>query len=168
MKKAFTLIELMISIMILSMLMLFLYKSYSDLNRSNSSYTEAVKKLQRDALVKKTLYLDLLMASKKRMIIQNIDREFDLVSFETKHSLHRRINPFVAYIIKDGILYRLESLLQVTSIDINRDIAFDVDKIAKVKKFKLFGTRDNKKEFYLLDMRLENKEDILLKIRLLN
>ena len=168
MKKAFTLIELMISIMILSILMLFLYKSYSDLNRSNRQYTSALESLNEKELLKKAIYLDLLMASKSHMIIQNIDREFDLISFKTKHSLHRRVEPYVCYIIKDKVLYRLESLLQITSIDINRDIAFDIDRVAKVKKFRIFGTRGKDKELYLLNMRLENNEQILLKVKVLN
>ena len=168
MKRAFTLIELLISISILSILMLFLYKSYADINRSNKTYAIAVKKLSRNELIKKTLYLDLLLASKKRMIIQHIDKEFDLISFQTTNSLHRRINPYVCYIIREKELYRLESLRQITSSDINQDIAFDVDKITGVKKFKLFGTRDNKKEFYLLDMISKSGEEILLKIKVLN
>ncbi|HIC13491.1 MAG TPA: prepilin-type N-terminal cleavage/methylation domain-containing protein, partial [Sulfurimonas sp.] len=41
-KSAFTLIELLISIAILSILMLFLYKSYANLNRSNILLHEEV------------------------------------------------------------------------------------------------------------------------------
>jgi len=168
MKKAFTLIELMISIMILSILMLFLYKSYSDLNRSNKHYTEALSELTRSELLKKTLYLDLLLASHKSFIIEHVEKEFDMISFQSKHSVHRRINPYICYLVKDKKLYRLESLLQITATDFNRDIAYDIDKIAEVKKFKLFGTRDNKKDLYLLDMRLKNSESTLLKIKVLN
>jgi prepilin-type N-terminal cleavage/methylation domain-containing protein len=168
MKKAFTLIELLISISILAILMLFLYKSYADINRSNKTYAEAVEKLSTKELLKKTLYLDLLMASKKRIIIQNIAKDFDLISFETKNSLHRRINPYVCYLVKEKQLYRLESLRQITSIDLNRDIEFDVDKLPKVEKFRLFGTRDNKKEFYLLHVQFKDQEEILFKIKVLN
>ena len=168
MKKAFTLIELVVAILILSILMLFLYKSYSDLNRANKTYEKAVLQLNKKELLKKTLYLDLLMAYKKSMLIDNIDQHFDFVSFMTKHSLHRRINPYVTYIVRDDILYRLESLKQIVSRDINRDIAFDVDKIKSITKFKLFGTRDIKKELYLLDLRLSEDERILLKVKVLN
>jgi len=168
MKKAFTLIELVVAIMILSMLMVFLYKSYADLNRVNKTYTEAVEKLSKEELIKKTFYLDLLLAEKKSLIIQNRDKEFDFVSFMTKHSIHRRINPYVSYIVKNKILYRLESLKQIKSLELNRDIAFDIDKLGSVKKFKLFGTRDNKKEYYLLDTRFFQNSKMLLKIKVLN
>jgi len=168
MKKAFTLIELLVAILILSMVMLFLYKSYADMNRANQTYTKAVKKLSQKELLKKTFYLDLMMASKESFIIEHLDKEFDFISFRTKHSLHRRINPFVCYIVKEKILYRLESRLQILSKDINRDRAFDIDKIKKISKLKLFGTRDNKKEYYLLDTRITEDEKILLKIKVLN
>ena len=168
MRRAFTLIELVVAILILSILMLFLYKSYADLNRANKTYGEAVEKLHKKELFKKTFYLDLLLAYKKSLIIKNIDREFDFISFMSKNSLHRRINPYVSYIVRDETLYRLESLKQIVSTDIDRDTSFDVDKIAKIKKIKLFGTRDEKKDFYLLDLRFANGEKLLFKIRVLN
>lgn len=154
--------------MLLSILMLFLYKSYADLNRSNKQYSVALDQLNKRELIKKTLYLDLLMASKKYVIIQHTQREYDFISFKTKHSLHRRIEPFVTYLVKDHFLYRLESLYQITSININSEITFDVEKLQRVKKFKLFGTRDHKREFYLLHMKLKDNEDILLKVKVLN
>ena len=168
MRKAFTLIELMVSITILSILMLFLYKSYADLNRTNKTYTLALQKLQKRGSVKKTLYLDLLMAKKSSILIEKSDKTFDFVSFMTKNSLHRRINPYVTYIVKEKVLYRLESRRQIKTIDINRDIAFDIDTIGDVEKFKLFSTKDGKKEFYLLDLEMSKKEKILLKVKILN
>ena len=45
-RNAFTLIELLISITILSIIMLFLYKSYADLNKTNKVYEKEVAKLE--------------------------------------------------------------------------------------------------------------------------
>ena len=168
MKKAFTLIELVVAIIILSILMVFLYQSYADLNRVNKTYTKAVEKLKTEELIKRAFYLDLLEAYKESVFIQHIDKKFDFISFMTRHSIHRRINPYVSYIVKEKVLYRLESLQQIKSLDINRDIAYDIDKIGEVKKLKLFGTRDNKKEYFLLDLELIEKPKILFKIKVLN
>ena len=43
MRKAFTLIELMISVSILSIMMIFLYKSYASVNMSNKFYEKEVE-----------------------------------------------------------------------------------------------------------------------------
>jgi len=168
MKKAFTLIELVVATIILSILMVFLYRSYADLNRVNKTYTKSADHLREEELIKKTFYLDLLLAGKESIVIQQIDKQFDFISFMTRHSIHRRINPYVSYIVKEKVLYRLESLQQIKSLDINRDIAYDIDKIGEVKKLKLFGTRDNKKEYFLLDLELIEKPKILFKIKVLN
>jgi prepilin-type N-terminal cleavage/methylation domain-containing protein len=168
MRKAFTLIELVVSIIILSILMVFLYQSYADLNRVNKSYTAVVEKLSKEGLLKKTLYRDFLLASKNGMIVRHIDKKYDFVSFTTKNSIHRRINPYVVYIVKEKVLYRLESLHQIRSPGISREVTFDIDKLGSVEKFKLFGTRDNKKELFLLDLAFKGDEKILFKIKVLN
>jgi len=168
MKKAFTLMELIIAILILSLLMLFLYKSYSNLNKSNRVYSRLVDHLTTVEHIRKTLYLDLSMATRESIIIEHIDKQYDFISFETKNSLHKRINPYVCYLIKENILYRLESLIQITSTEISRDIEFDIDKVTNVKKLKLFTTRDKKRELYLLDLRLKETQKMLLKVKVLN
>jgi len=168
MKKAFTLIELMVSISILSILMLFLYKSYADLNRNNNVYHEAVKKLHKTEQIHKVLYLDLMLASKKHFISQKIDKSYDFISFMTRNSLHKRINPYVAYLVKDDTLYRLESRKQIKSTNIARDIAFDIDKIGEVKKVKLYIGQDTEKRLTLLHIIFVDQPPLLLKNKILN
>ena len=56
MRKAFTLIELMISIVILTILMLFLYKSYAALNKSNTLLSQEVQKISKIELLKEVIY----------------------------------------------------------------------------------------------------------------
>lgn len=166
-RGAFTLIELMVSIVILSILMLFLYKSYADLNKTNKVYEAEVKKLKKASLLRETLYLDILLASKESMVITHESPEFDFVSFSTVHSLHRLIKPYVAYIIKEGMLYRLESNKKIDSAQISREQQFIVDKIGKVVKFKLF--RATKAiPLFLLDAEFQGLAPFLVKIKALN
>jgi prepilin-type N-terminal cleavage/methylation domain-containing protein len=167
MKRAFTLVELLIAVLILSILMTFLYKSYADLNRVNKSYKGEVNSLKKSQKIKQVFYLDLLLAHKSTLILDNKE-EFNFISFMTKNSLHKRINPFVSYIVKDNILYRLESLQQIKSIDFSSDISFDIDKIGEVNRLKLFTTRDAKSDLYLLDLALKGQPKILFKIKMLN
>jgi len=166
-KNAFTLIELMISIMILSIVMLFLYKSYADLNKTNKVYEKEVGKLEHISRIKQTLYLDLLLATQETLTVSHQDAKFDFVSFETEHSLHRLIKPYVAYIVKEKVLYRLESNQAIKSTEISREQPFIVDKIGKVEKFKFYLPK-KKEGNVLIGAKFKNLAPIILKVKVLN
>jgi len=166
-RNAFTLIELLVSITILSILILFLYKSYANLNKTNKVYDQEVQKLRTISRFKETFYLDLLLASKASVIIIHQNIKFDFVSFSTTHSLHRLIKPYVAYIVKNGILYRLESNKEIVSPQISIRQQFIVDKIGKVRKFKLFKSKDAN-SIFLLEVDLKKIPPILIKVKALN
>ena len=167
-RAAFTLIELLISITILSILMLFLYKSYAELNSFNQVYKEEVKKINYFERVKKTLFIDISLAERKTLILDNRDKDFDMLFFMSRHSVHQRINPYIAYIVVDKVLYRLESRMQIKSYPVARDIAFDIDKLGEVKRFKLFAKKGDKESEYLLDVVFVDKPEILLRLKMLN
>ena len=168
-KNAFTLIELVISITILSIIMLFLYKSYADLNKTNKVYEKEVLQLQNISRIKQVLYLDLLLATKQTLVVLHQDSKFDFISFETKHSLHRRIRPNIAYIVKENILYRLESNNAIESLEISREQPFIIDKIGSIKKIKLYSsTGENKENIFLLEADFTDAAPITLKIKVLN
>jgi prepilin-type N-terminal cleavage/methylation domain-containing protein len=166
-RAAFTLVELLISIVILSVLMLFLYKSYVELNSFNRVYKTEVEKLQRFERIKKRLFLDLSLAKKRSLILINSDKAFDMLSFMSSHSVHQRINPYITYIVKDKVLYRLESRRQIKSSPVKSDISFDIDKLGAVEKFKIFSIRGNI-EYYLCQVKFRDKAEILFKVKVLN
>ena len=74
MRKAFTLIELVISISILSIIMIFLYKSYASLNTSNRFYKKEVSQIKSQQLKKRVLFLDFTLAVDKSVKILNQDK----------------------------------------------------------------------------------------------
>ncbi len=168
-RNAFTLIELLISITILSIIMLFLYKSYADLNKTNKVYEKEVAKLEHISRIKQVLYLDLLLANKETLKVLHQDGKFDFVSFASEHSLHRLIKPYVAYIVKEKILYRLESNKVIGSTEISREQPFIIDKIGSVKKFKLYiSAGENKEQIGVLEADFKDTAPIALKIKALN
>ena len=168
MRKAFTLIELLISIMILTILMLFLYKSYAGLNRSNQILAQEIEKLQTVQLVKKAFYMDFTLALNSSIVILKQNTKEDVVYLQTSSSLHKRINPYVAYVVKDKILYRLESLHRFKEYPMGADADFEADKIGKVKIFRVYASNDGSKSLYLFHVIFEDKEEILLKVKVLN
>lgn len=169
MRRAFTLIELMISIMILSILMLFLYRSYSSLNISNKQYVKEVQKIKSIELIKKSIYLDFSLSKFRRIRLINQNKIEDIVFMQSRHSIHDRINPYIAYIVKDKKLYRLESLKEFRYYPLSADSEFDIDFLGKVKVFRVYANNKKAKILkYLIEIDFEDINDILLKIKPLN
>jgi len=166
MRKAFTLIELMISISILSIIMLFLYKSYSELNISNSFYKEESNKLEQIEKIKKVLYLDISLAQHNSLKVVNVDKARDTLFMHSTHSLHRRINPYIVYVVNNKKLYRVESFKELKEYPFDSDARFDVDYIGEVERFRVYTSQTQ--EAYLVDLVFKSQESILLKVKLLN
>ena len=134
-KKGFTLVEMMIAIAIFSLIAIFLYRSYDSFQRTNTTYTHITSNLRDELLIKQTLYIDFSLAMGVK--IKNQDKNYDVVFFQTPNSLHNRINPYVAYIPKDGHLYRLESLHKFSTYPLEADRVADVDDLGKITRFRL-------------------------------
>ena len=101
MRKAFTLLELLISISILSIMMIFLYKSYATLNKSNNNFKQEVEVLETLKLKKKIMFLDFAVSKSGSVDIEDKDRQNDIVIMQSANSIHRRFNPYIAYIISN-------------------------------------------------------------------
>ncbi len=172
MRKAFTLIEMMIAIVIFSVMVIFLYRSYGSLERSNAKYEKIEKGMERFFKVKKTLFLDFSLAVENNITILNQDRNEDVVFVHTSNSLHNRFDPYVAYVVKEGVLYRIESLRPFREYPFGADTFGDVDKVASIKRFRVYKAlkkeNGNIVTLYLIDAVLKNGKKILYKVRRLN
>ena len=172
MRKAFTLIEMMVSISILSIMMIFLYQSYASLNKSNSFYKKKVTNIKNEQVKKRVLFLDFSLALHNSVKITNQDRESDVVFMQSTNSLHKRYNPYVVYILKEKKLYRLESLKKINEYPLGVEDEYIVDYLGAVESFRVY--KSNKKvggvisEAYLVHIDFIEEEDILLKIKVLN
>ncbi len=148
--------------------MLFLYKSYAALNKSNALLATETQKLKKTEMIRKSIYLDFTTAISKSVKILKQNTKEDVVFMQTQNSLHKRINPYVAYIMKNNVLYRLESLKPFTEYPLGADSEFVVDKLGAVKIFRTYESRDIKSELYLVHILFKNKSEILLKMKVLN
>lgn len=166
MRKGFTLIEMMISITILSIMMIFLYESYASINRSNRFYKKETTKLVESSELKKIFYLDLSLAHYKSIQILNQEKDEDVVFFQTSHSLHQRINPYVAYIKKDSKLYRLESLKPFKEYPLGVDDDYVVDELGDIDLLRLY--KNQKNDTYLLNITYKDSSEIIMKVKPLN
>jgi len=169
-RAAFTLIEMLIAISIFSIMTLYLYKTYSSINIANKNLGVEVSKIQKIQKIKKLLYMDFNLALFNEKNIINIthkDKGEDFVFFQSSHSVHKRFNPYITYIVKDKKLYRLESLKPIESFDIPRDATFDVDYLGELKSFRVYKST-SKNVSYLVAVDFKSMKNVLLKITPLN
>ncbi len=164
MKKAFTLIEILISISILSIMMLFLYNSYSALNISNRLYKDELNQIQSGYRKKKTLFLDFSLAHIEKIKVLNQGTEEDVVFMQSSHSIHKRFNPYIAYFIQDSKLYRLESSHEFKEYPLTLNKEYIADYLGEVNHFRVYPS-SNKEPSYLIHIDFKNNENILLKVK---
>lgn len=171
-RAAFTLIEMMISITILSIVMLFLYKSYASLNFSNNILKDDVAIITKFQKLKTVLYLDFSLALHDTIKIQNREKNEDVVFMQSSNSIHKRYNPYITYRLKENKLYRLESLKEFSSYELDPDAEFDVDYLGEVENFRVYKSSDKEnnkdKEVYLIDIDFKQSDRVLLKVNVLN
>lgn len=175
-RAAFTLIELMISITLLSLMMIFLYQSYASLNKSNTLYTQESQKIVKEDKIKEILYLDYSLALHDTIKIIHQEKNEDVVFFQSSNSLHKNYNPYIAYVKKEDTLYRLESLSKFKEYPLTPESKFVVDELGEVNSFRVYKSKKKSDTNstplpanYLIHIDFKNSlEDLLLKVNLLN
>ncbi len=141
MKKSFTLIEVMISIVIFSILVLFMSKVVTSLNISLNTINDKYKKEYKKSLLVKTLYNDIL--AKRNIKIKN-SKNYSIVYIQTSNSLYNIPMPYVIWYVskKDNALMRLESSKK-TTLPINIENDFYLDKFtSNVEIFQIYQKKD--------------------------
>jgi len=162
-RTAFTLMEMMISIAILSVMMVFLYGSLSSLQKSNIFYGEKLHSIEDNLEISKTLFLDFSLLITSTYEIIDVSKQFDSVIFQSTHSNHHRFMPYIAYIEREGHLYRLESFEKII-LPLASDKDMNVDDLGAISSFKVYKNSSHTLIY------LKDKKDALtlLKVRILN
>lgn len=163
MKKAFTLIEMLIAISLLSVITLFLYQTNASLQHSNHFYGEELSEASREQKLRKTIYLDLSLSMPDSINLINIDKNSDVLIMQSSHSVHRRIMPYIAYMVKDDHLMRIESS-QKLFYPLSGEEEMVIDDLEEVKTFRIF----QKENSFLVHLEQEDKKMILFRTNQLN
>ncbi|WP_373035044.1 type II secretion system protein J [Sulfurimonas sp.] len=109
-KKAFTLIEVLLSIVLLGIMFTYVHTILNSIKNQNNHYLEKADKIQAEQKIFNILTLDIAQS------ISNINishaTKYDLIGFKTQNSIYEIINPNVLYFVskKDNALIRVESL----------------------------------------------------------
>lgn len=152
MKKGFTLIEVVISVAIISLLILTSYGGIATLKKSNEVYENSFLNIEKRTKIYKTIFFDLTQSTNVSLIKQETsdiliddNNKFDQLYAQTVHSHFGIINPYIAYRVKDKKLYRLELNKKIpTTIDndVLKHIKFEI--VAEdIKNFKVFASKNS-------------------------
>lgn len=162
-KTAFTLVEVLISILLLGIIFTYLYSTIDSLKLQNNHYIQKSESIQKEAKLFGMLNLDIAQA---RSVSISRSGRYDILNIKTKNSLYGMIDPNVIYFVskKDSALIRVESLdgfdmnnkEQITSMFLYGDILFS--------ECDSFKASDKDAGFVSVFIRNEDIKPMLLKI----
>jgi len=151
MKRAFTLIEVIISIFLFSLIVVFLYKSVSSLKLNNKNLIQNSKQNKTISRTIKLLKEDLILA--RKLSLKKVDKNYIIIE-QTLSSIHDIAKPFVSWkILKDNSLVRVEQTKSQTFLD-----------NTTLKATKLYITSSKNKDKLLIYLKLHNKQKYIFEI----
>ncbi len=163
-KKAFTLVEILISISLFSIIILFLYQTLDMTKKSNSFYSNKLEIKQKQNELKKILFLDMIQKyadnnSTKILVDNEKNAIFQIKSTNIYH------NPYyenITYMVsKEKNLLRIESKNIFNKEKLNDEFfnSLYIDVLENnISKFKVSKQTNKKIVFYL---EKENKDKII-------
>jgi len=129
MKKSFTFIELLISIILLMFIFSAVVNITDSLKKSNSILEKKIENI--DEYVIKTLYYDVMNATSLK--ITHKSSNIDELYLQTSNSLYKIYMPYVKWVVYDNMLIRAESA------DDFKSEVYTLDNFLKnVKIFKIY------------------------------
>jgi len=155
-KKGFTLVEVLISITLLSLVLMALYKSATILRNSNTHLYEYLVKSTKALKGSKTLYMDIMQAD-HNISITTEDKFHRLTISKTKNSLYGHGQAKVVWLVykENNTLLRIEG--GEYNIPLRNEQHVNIDVIAEhLELFKIYKSKTKSK--ILAIIKVKNQE----------
>ncbi len=164
MKKAFTLVEIILAVLIFGIIMIYMYDILAVTKKSTKAYEKIYEKDQKAQQIKKLFYNDIFnqIDPYSDTSLKTKD-DYTTYHLRTSNSIHGLINPFVAYSVLGKTLYRFESVreFELPLDDESLDHVF-FDKIAtNLDNFLIYSYKNDKLITYSI-----NKQKTIFEISL--
>jgi len=155
-KKAFTLIEVLISITLFTIIILFLYQALDITQKSNNFYSEKLEIKQNENDLKKMFFLDFINKIDNKITLESDKNKNTIIKFKSINIYHNPFYTYITYLVsRESNLIRIESKSEFKSKNLSDDF-FDSSYIDiiynNINKFKI-EKKDNNIYIYI-----ENKE----------
>ena len=135
MKKSFTLMEILISITLFSIIILFLYGTLDITQKSNLFYSKQLEVKQENNRLEKIIFSDLInMKLDGTVVITEDKNKNNIITFQSNNSYHNPFYKNITYLItRENNLVRIESKDIFDSLKLE-DSFFDYSYIDILKK----------------------------------
>jgi len=162
-KKGFTLLEVLISIMLLSLVLMALYRSADILRASNKNLFDHLERSSDAMKGAKTLYIDLLQADDNITIESKNKNFYRIIINSTKHSLHGLYNVKVVWLVyKDN-----NRLIRIEGTDyklpLKQDEKVEIDTISKnIELFTAYKSKKKDKILVVIELAGDNIQSFMI------
>jgi prepilin-type N-terminal cleavage/methylation domain-containing protein len=157
-KAAFSLVELIISVVLLGIIVTFLYSTVSTLQQTNKIFSHNEQLLSKKEKVIELLYDDLFSANN----LQLRGFDYSLASMQTTNSIYDIAQPYVTWLVsKEGnTLLRFESIKKFENINSQNNYYYHISKVGEnCDIFKIYQSK--KKDHILIHLQFKNEEPII-------
>ena len=165
MKKAFTLMEVLVSVTLLGLISLFVMSTISQTKNNNKLFERLVKQENKIEKLVEVLHDDIYFS--KSITIQSYKR-YSIVTLKTRNSIYNIKEPYVNWLVlkKNNTLMRLESAKKI-SLPIKQEFKnyTFIDKgVQNCKNFSISLSKNKKN--VLVFMEQSNKKPVIFEVKL--
>jgi len=167
-KKAFTLVEMMISITLFSIIIIFLYQALDVTKSSNKFYSKKLQELEVKSDIKKLMFLDIMnLDSNSSIIIAKDKDDNSILKLKTSNLYHNDFFTNVTY-----LLTKSNKLVRIESVDIfNKEKVYNLEDKSyvdvlenNVSKFIITNDKKYKKD-YIIYISYKNEENTIFTLK---
>lgn len=153
----------MVSIVLLFMILIFLYKALDITQKSNTFFNAKVENIVNDNRLKKLLIEDIFESTKPIKITRDKNNN-NIIQIQTLNTYHNVFFKHVTYFVtQEDNLIRIESLKEFDKTKLNddffKDVFIDII-VAKLERFEVSKLKDNEKAFSIM-LKKKNKKVML-------
>ncbi len=157
-KKAFTLIELLISVFLLGLIVNFLYSAVANLQKTNLIFYDKSTQLQKKQKLLDLIYDDIFLA--KSIKISGVKNSF--LDIQTSNSIYDIEYPYVSWVLskKNDTLMRFESVLKFQDMTSDNNHLYHITQIGQnCERFHIYQSKD--KNNILIDIKFKDQERLV-------
>jgi len=164
-KKSFTLIEMLISITLFSIIIIFLYDTLDLSKKANKFFYSKLELSKEQVKLKKLFFEDIINSDKNTIIIHEDKNKNSILSMKSNNIFHNNFNNYITYFIsKENNLLRIEHKKMYKTKNNFRNNKQFIDKV--LKKIDLFKVKKiaNKEIVISIKSKKVTKMYLLLKL----
>jgi len=148
-KRAFSLVEVLVSITLFSIILIFLYDTLDITAKSNHFYSEKLEDKQKNNNIKKIIFSDFINKDDNNISIVLDKNKNSILSLSTNNTYHNPFHNNITYLItQEDSLVRIESKKKFDKKKLNDDFFDDANIDILDDKIKKLKIKEEKKKIY--------------------